>query len=711
MRRVEVGNGRHLGIGIIDPLHLRHKPGIAQCSRIAHNGHVAILEWLYDIAGIEHIQHIHIHMHELPFDEVLIPAQFGGMIPTYRLVVIRSARLIEAGLYISTGSDIEYTVVHILVLQDIAIGIGHGEGIGLAGRCHEIATVEVTLVYGIHIAHENHRQGHHGHGSTHFLLTQQPQYGKAQGYNNKRAPGVGRKYCLAGLDDIGKYFGITGFPNSLPFILFQEGIKQTGNKSSQQGDTTYNGSTHIEPAFLARENRWVVKYLLQRQHSQQRHAELGHHQDTRHRAEPVVHGEIVDKPVGKPHHVLAPREHNRQNRDYQQGPFERCAHNEATQHEEEENEGSYIDRARRAGLVAPIAIELRQVRPYLGIGSLYRPLTLGETAAGTTLAVGNQEGKGLHLAIAPLGDVVFVQPFTGRFFSFIGIIGIERGQLGMASTHRFFGIFIGVVQIRGIGPNCQQSSYHQNPGRLEETGHRVRTVVLHPIGNDKGTDNKEEVVGHLYVIRHNLQGSEESGQRSAQQIFTPIGQDNTGYRRRYVGQGRKLPDVTRRNNNKEVGRKGIGYRSEGGQIPPHIEREQQNIEAQHHDKHQRHGRHQPQVIDLLQSLERGIARVGRRYLEGRHTREERTGPTRSLACLLGIGLGFVTDSQPLLGIVLKQDLTLNDIGREIDKRQYDKQQYRQQGPKVLTTFHCYESVFFLQMYKFNRNYHAPRPTI
>ena len=212
------------------------------------------------------------------------------------------------------------------------------------------------------------------------------------------------------------------------------------------------------------------------------------------------------------------------------------------------------------------------------------------------------------------------------------------------------------------------------------------------------------------MVRHDLQRAEECRQGSTQQIAPPIGQNDAGNRRGNVGERDELPDMARRNNDKEVGRKGISHRTEGRQIPPHVEREQQNIEAQHHDEDQRHGRYQPQVIDVLQPLQRSVARVGGCNLEGRHTREYRAGPARHFARLLGVGLGFVAYGQPLLGIVLEQNLAFDNVGREIDKRQDDKQQDRQEGPKVLMTFHCYESVFFLQMYKFNRNYHAPRRT-
>ena len=109
------------------------------------------------------------------------------------------------------------------------------------------------------------------------------------------------------------------------------------------------------------------------------------------------------------------------------------------------------------------------------------------------------------------------------------------------------------------------------------------------------------------MVRHDLQGAEEGCQRTAQQIPAPVGQYHTGNRGRYIGQGNKLPDVAGGNDYEEIGRKGIGYRTEGRQIPTHIQREQEDIEAQHHDEDQRYRRNEPQVIDVLQCLQRSVA--------------------------------------------------------------------------------------------------------
>ena len=172
----------------------------------------------------------------------------------------------------------------------------------------------------------------------------------------------------------------------------------------------------------------------------------------------------------------------------------------------------------------------------------------------------------------------------------------------MPPPHRLLGVLIGVIQIRGIGPHRQHGGNYQHPGGLEKAGHRVRTVMLYAIGNNHCTNHEQEIVGHLHMVRHNLQGSEEGCQRTSQQVLAPVGQYHTGYRGRYIGQGDKFPDVTGRNDYKEIGRKGIGYRTEGSQIPTHIQGEQEDIETQHHDKDQRYRRNQPQVVNALQPL-------------------------------------------------------------------------------------------------------------
>ena len=111
------------------------------------------------------------------------------------------------------------------------------------------------------------------------------------------------------------------------------------------------------------------------------------------------------------------------------------------------------------------------------------------------------------------------------------------------------------------------------PVALKKRGNVFRTIMFYRIGNYYGKDNKQKIIGHLHMVRHDLQCPEQSSQRSTQQIFTPIGQHDTGDRRRDISQSNKLPNVPRRDNNEKIGRKRIGYRPKGCQVPTDIQRQ------------------------------------------------------------------------------------------------------------------------------------------
>ncbi len=98
--------------------------------------------------------------------------------------------------------------------------------------------------------------------------------------------------------------------------------------------------------------------LLNGQCRQQRDAELGDHQDGGDSAELVVHRYVIDEEIGQPHHVLPPGEQNGKERAGQQRPLEGPLHDEKTQDEEHQHEGTHVDRSRCAGLITPVLSDL-----------------------------------------------------------------------------------------------------------------------------------------------------------------------------------------------------------------------------------------------------------------------------------------------------------------------------------------------------------------
>ena len=55
------------------------------------------------------------------------------------------------------------------------------------------------------------------------------------------------------------------------------------------------------------------------------------------------------------------------------------------------------------------------------------------------------------------------------------------------------------------------------------------------------------------MVRQNLQGNEQCCNNASCQIFTPVSQYDTCYCRWYISQRDKLPDMSGRSQNEEVG--------------------------------------------------------------------------------------------------------------------------------------------------------------
>ena len=88
----------------------------------------------------------------------------------------------------------------------------------------------------------------------------------------------------------------------------------------------------------------------------------------------------------------------------------------------------------------------------------------------------------------------------------------------------------------------------KNNTDIEKTNMENYKVIL--------VDDEEEVIGHLHVVRGDLQGHEQGGEDASPQQFPTIGEHNACYGGRHVGKGDELPDVSCRNQNEEVGREG-----------------------------------------------------------------------------------------------------------------------------------------------------------
>jgi lipoprotein-releasing system permease protein len=108
--------------------------------------------------------------------------------------------------------------------------------------------------------------------------------------------------------------------------------------------------------------------------------------------------------------------------------------------------------------------------------------------------------------------------------------------------------------------------------------HRKRTVE---VGSHKEKDDEEEVIGHLHVVRGDLQGHEQGGEDASPQQFPTIGEHNACYGGRHVGKGDELPDVSGRYQDEEIGRECPHDTAQSGQPDRYAE---ENAMVQYKDR-------------------------------------------------------------------------------------------------------------------------------
>ena len=81
------------------------------------------------------------------------------------------------------------------------------------------------------------------------------------------------------------------------------------------------------------------------------------------------------------------------------------------------------------------------------------------------------------------------------------------------------------------------------------------------------------------MVGIDLEGGKDGGNEQSPKVFSPVSQHDTGYHRRQIGQSHDLPDMSCRNDDKEVGRECPDDRAQGCQRLSEIESPQQDIES------------------------------------------------------------------------------------------------------------------------------------
>ena len=380
-------------------------------------------------------------------------------------------------------------------------------------------------------------------------------------------------------------------------------------------------------------------------------------------AELVVHRHVVDEEVRQPHHVLAPRQQHGQHRGRHQGPLQRPFHHDAAHEEEEEHERAHVDRAGRHGLFAEV-LRQRAVQPGIArVGLLHRRLVLRQGDGAATLVVGHEQRPRLADAVAPLRDVVAVQPAAG-----VGLLGAGVMRQLTGAAHRFLAVRIGVIEVREVDGHAHQSGDDEHARGPHELRHPAFAPCLHAVGNGEEEHDEQEVVGHLQVVGHHLQGGEQ-GRHAARQQPAAVDEHHAAYRGRDVGQGDEFPDVSGGDEDEEVGREGPQHAADARIPRRDAKGPQQDVEAQHHDERQVDVVGQKELVDALRPGQGagGVIRGGN--LVRGHAAEHRVGPAGAFARALVVFLRLVAGAGARLRVVLEEDASLRVRREEVDEGQ------------------------------------------
>ena len=255
------------------------------------------------------------------------------------------------------------------------------------------------------------------------------------------------------------------------------------HQREQQGDNArqQERDTHILHPRLHQFR--LVKQLLQRQHRQQGDGELGDDEYRGHRTELGVHRHIVDEEVRQTHKVLTPREHDTQYGGSQQGPLHGTLHDEQSQDEKRQHEGSHVDGTRRTGLFAPVLANLIVDVDIVAVRMPHGRLVLTQGHRCAALGVGYEQRPRLADTITPLRDIVALQTAAGL----VGRVFLDQFTF---AAHGLLTVLPCVVKVRQVQADGYQACRDAHPRGLHKVHDLLLTDGLYQPADDQEEDDE-----------------------------------------------------------------------------------------------------------------------------------------------------------------------------------------------------------------------------
>ena len=325
--------------------------------------------------------------------------------------------------------DVHHAVVHRRVLKYLPVRSGERERLALSQLTgHETVGVEIALIHHKEVdSHKHRKQRAHGR---HLDLAENEHVQDASAESDKyeTTERIGRNHRHSHGLRGGEYRRIRSLgevcPVGVALLLRQERPEHRRRHNAQKTDEqAYPERDKHRPAVTLRIAA-SVNQSLHCKYGKQGNGKLRHHEYARHRAELIVHREVVDHQVGEPHHVMSPRQCYRNHGHGHKHPLHGAFDYDASEQEQGKHQSPHIYRAVGHWLVAEIlgklaqgfghvALQLARIHHIAGRVDIVESEEFVGTLFGlygrTALHVGNQQCESLVLAVAPGRDVILVQ--------------------------------------------------------------------------------------------------------------------------------------------------------------------------------------------------------------------------------------------------------------------------------------------------------------
>ena len=240
-----------------------------------------------------------------------------------------------------------------------------------------------------------------------------------------------------------------------------------------------------------------------------------------------------------------------------------------------------------------------------------------------------------------------------------------------------------MIEVGEVDAHTDDTTQRTDCRCLRKTFEFVLADGIHQPGDDEEEDDEQIIIGHLHVVRVDLECREDCRQQQSPEVFPAIGQHQSCDQRWQISQCPHLPDVSCGNDDEEIGGKGPEDRAQGCQVLTEVESAEQDIEAQEIGKYIPHVLRQPEVIDIGGLRQQVGGAIRRCHLVRWHTTEQGIGPTGTFSRTFQILDSLLSCSTTCGGIMPVEDASL-DVGREeIGKCQHGKQQHCQHVGQTL----------------------------